>query len=61
LAHKDTIVIIDDTTFTEGWEAHYTIGPTRAWTEFLKENKITEVRRIEYGPGKGMCVGKYVF
>jgi len=61
LAHKDTIVIMDDTIFTNGWEAQYTIGPTRAWTEFLSENKVIEISRKEYEPYRGMCWGKYAF
>ena len=28
LAHKDTIVILDDTMFTKGWAAGWNIGPT---------------------------------
>jgi len=60
LAHKDTIVIIDDTIFTKGWQAEYTIGPTRAWTENLQQNKIVELNRKDYCPGRGMSWGKYV-
>ena len=60
LAHKDTIVMLDDTIFTKGWEAHYTIGPTRTWIEHLQENKITELNRKEYSHGRGMTWGKYL-
>jgi DNA polymerase elongation subunit (family B) len=42
LAHKDTIVALDDTMFTKKWEQHYTVGPTKVWTEYLQENKIIE-------------------
>jgi predicted O-methyltransferase YrrM len=61
LAHKDTIVILDDTIFTQGWEQPYTIGPTRSWTEYLQQNKIIELNRAEYCNGRGMSWGKYVF
>jgi predicted O-methyltransferase YrrM len=61
LAHKDTIVILDDTIFREDWEAGWTIGPTRTWTEHLKENKVVELNRREYSSGRGMSWGKYVF
>jgi predicted O-methyltransferase YrrM len=61
LAHKDTIVAVDDTIFTPGWQAKWNIGPTRTWSEHLQENKIIELRRIDYSPGRGMCWGKYVF
>jgi len=61
LAHKDTIVIMDDTIFTEGWEQPYTIGPTRTWTEHLQQKKIIEINRIDYWRGRGMSWGKYAF
>ena len=60
LAHKDTIVILDDTIFTRGWEQGWTIGPTRSWTEHLQQNKIVELNRKEYYNGKGMSWGKYI-
>lgn len=59
LAHKDTIVILDDTIFTQGWEKEYTIRPTRTWTEHLQQNKIIELNRTDYSDGRGMSWGKY--
>ena len=61
LAHKDTIIILDDTIFIKGWEEEWTIGPTKTWVEYLQQNKIIELKRKAYGPGRGMCWGKYVF
>jgi predicted O-methyltransferase YrrM len=61
LANKDTIVILDDTMYTNGWKQHYTIGPTKAWTEHIRDNKIIEIDHIDYCNGKGMSWGKYVF
>ena len=61
LAHKDTIVALDDTIFTKGWEKGYTIGPTRAWTEHLQQKKIIELKRKDYRDGRGMSWGKYIF
>jgi predicted O-methyltransferase YrrM len=60
LAHKDTIVILDDTMFTKCWEQFYTIGPTRTWTEHLQQNKIIELNRKDYCNGRGMTWGKYI-
>jgi predicted O-methyltransferase YrrM len=60
LAHKDTIVILDDTIFTQGWEKPYTIGPTRTWMEHLQQNKIVELNRRDYSKGRGMSWGKYI-
>jgi predicted O-methyltransferase YrrM len=60
LAHKDTIVILDDTVFTKGWEQAWTIGPTRTWLEHLEQNKIIELTRKDYNYGRGMTWGKYI-
>jgi predicted O-methyltransferase YrrM len=60
-AHKDTIVVLDDTIFTKEWEQTYTIGPTKAWNENLQKNKIIELQRKEYCFGRGMSWGKYIF
>jgi predicted O-methyltransferase YrrM len=59
LANKDTIVILDDTMFTCGWEQHYTIGPTRIWKEYVEQNKIIELNKKDYWNGRGMSWGKY--
>jgi predicted O-methyltransferase YrrM len=60
LAHKDTIVIMDDTIYTKGWEAFYTVGPTKTWVEHLANQTITEINRVDYKPNRGMSWGKYV-
>ena len=60
LAHKDTIVILDDTIFTKGWKQPYTIGPTKTWIEHLQQKKIIEFGRRDYSLGHGMSWGKYV-
>ena len=60
LAHKDTIVLIDDTIYTPGWERNYTIGPTKAWIDHLITGKISGINRVDYAPGRGMSWGKYV-
>ena len=58
LAHKDTIVILDDTVFTEEGLSY---GPTKAWLTQVDSGKITETSRVLYEPGRGMAWGKYVF
>ena len=60
LAHKDTIVILDDTIFTKRFQAEWTIGPTKTWTEHLQQKKIIELNRKEYCSGRGMSWGKYI-
>lgn len=60
LAHKDTVVAVDDTIFTNEWVCEWNIGPTQAWTEFLEQGMIKEIGRKEYCPGRGMVWGKYL-
>ena len=60
LAHKDTIVAIDDTMFSQYWLKWWNVGPTKAWMELLEKNKIIELNRTDYSEGKGMCYGKYI-
>jgi len=60
LAHKDTIVILDDTVFTPDWDAYWTIGPTRTWMEHVDQHKIYELNRRDYYYGKGMSWGNYL-
>jgi predicted O-methyltransferase YrrM len=59
LANKDSVVAIDDTVFTPGWEQDYTIGPTRTWNEHIYQDKIIELKRRDYCLGHGMSWGKY--
>ena len=60
LAHKDTIVILDDTMFKKGWGAPHTIGPTRTWMEHIQKKTIIGYNKKDYSPGRGMVWGKYV-
>lgn len=61
LAHKDTIVMLDDTCFTKDWGFSWTFGPTKVWEEFVNKNKIFEINRIDYERARGMSWGKYNF
>ena len=59
LAHKGTLVILDDTMFTQGWDRNWTLGPSRAWKDFVEESKVTEIGTEDYCPGRGMSWGKF--
>ena len=65
LAHKDTIVIMDDIIYTPGNERDYSIGPTKAWSDMIYSNKIIELGHREYSPKEygpdGLAWGKYIF
>lgn len=65
LAHESTIVILDDTYFSDltdmpRW-ASYVIGPTRVWNEFVQDHKLAELGKRDYLPYRGMAWGKYLF
>lgn len=60
LAHKDTIVIVDDIIYVPGWDASWTRDPTRAWTEGKIAGEIHELGRIADRPGIGLVWGKYL-
>jgi predicted O-methyltransferase YrrM len=60
LAGDHTIVVMDDTIYTKGWEAAYTTGPTQAWEEYLSGGKLKEIARKEYRPCRGMSWGQYI-
>ena len=59
LAHKDTIVIMDDTIFANDYE-NWEQGPTLVWKEYLQQNKIMEINHKDYCAGRGMAWGKYL-
>ncbi len=60
LAHSDTIVIVDDVMYVNGWEAGWTEAPTRAWDEGKKFGEIQELGRIADRHGIGLVWGKYL-
>ena len=60
LAHNDTIVMIDDTVYTETWQAGHTIGPTAAWENHIRMGKIIELNGKDYCPYRGMSWGTYL-
>ena len=60
LSHSDTIVIVDDVMYVSGWEAGWTVAPTKAWDEGKKFGEIQELGRIADRPGIGLVWGKYL-
>ncbi len=60
LAHKDTIVIVDDVVYTIGSKRAWTIGPSNVWKEYVAGNLISEIAKEEYMQGRGMAWGKYI-
>lgn len=61
LAHKNTIVIMDDTIFDMSLSADWSIGPSKAWIEAVLSKFIDPINKEFYGIGRGMAWGKYFF
>ena len=61
LAHENTIVLFDDTCYSEKLRRYWNEYPTKIWTEALENNEIVEMGRIDFCNGRGMSWGKYVF
>lgn len=59
LAHKDTIVMVDDTMHTPKWSVHWNVEVTQMWNESVSAGIVTEIARKDYQPGRGMSWGKY--
>lgn len=61
LASKNTIVIMDDVVRTPQYKSVHNEGPTEVWTTAVREKVIKEISRIEFGNGRGMSWGRYIF
>ena len=59
LATKDSIVLMDDTIYTENLVRDWTEGPTQAWLTGLRLGLITEIGREDWIHGRGMSWGFY--
>ena len=60
LAHRDTIVVLDDTMWRPDWVRRWTQGPTKVWVEALAMNRVAELRRREFSAGRGTAYGRYL-
>jgi predicted O-methyltransferase YrrM len=58
LAHKDTIVIMDDV--TNAGNETYNKGPSKAWKDAIAQKIILEDDHFEFNQWRGMSVGKYI-
>ena len=59
-AHKDTLLLFDDTMFKKEWTEYWNVGPTRVWTEWLETGQVEEIQRKDYSVGRGMVWGRYL-
>jgi len=58
LANTGSIIIMDDTTYTPGWAAAWTVGPTRVWVEAEADGSVQTIGKYDYEHGRGMSVGR---
>ena len=58
-AHPDTVVIMDDVVYEYTWAKKYTVGPTCAWREFIRNSVIEETFHFDITNGIGMSIGRY--
>lgn len=61
LAHKETILIMDDIIKTETWIKTWNVGPNRAWKECLELGLIREIGHKDCTKGRGYSWGYYDF
>ncbi len=59
LAHKTTVLVVNDVMDYELFEESHTIGPTKAWKEFIRTKKIKQLEVHEWSKGRGMVLGYY--
>lgn len=62
LAHKNSYVILDDTTYEERGQkmVRWTIGPTMAFKKMVSDNIIKQLDIRVYNRISGISVGKYI-
>lgn len=60
-AHHDTIVIVDDVTFTNELVMPWSDGPTKAWINCKENGEVIELEYKEISKGRGWVIGKYNF
>jgi hypothetical protein len=58
MAHENSIIIMDDTNFTDVGINVHNIGPSRAWTERLSSSTLVQLGDTMYNYARGMCWGK---
>jgi len=58
-AKPDTILMMDDVIYKHEWSAKYSVGPTRAWKEFINISVVEETFHHDLGDGRGMSIGRY--
>jgi predicted O-methyltransferase YrrM len=58
LAHDQTLLLMDDVVYTDGWQAEHTVDPTKVWREYIQKGRIQEFSHYDYCPGRGMSWGK---
>jgi|TARA_Y100000992_G_scaffold298559_1_gene263924 predicted O-methyltransferase YrrM len=61
LAHENTIVLFDDTCYSDKLCRYWNNYPTKIWRDAIERNEIVEMGHEDFCEGRGMSWGKYVF
>ncbi len=61
LAHKDTIIIMDDVVMDMKIQTECSMEPTLAWCNANINKLVEQFDSKQYGIGRGMVLGKYIF
>lgn len=57
LAHKDSVIVMDDTIYVPNWEKDYSIGPTTVWKEAVANEFIRDDVRLTMDQWNGISYG----
>lgn len=57
LSHQDTVVLVDDVVRRPDWARVWTVDPTRAWGNFVKDGRVREVEQVDFCGGRGVAHG----
>lgn len=60
LSDENTEIVLDDVEKTISQQYEYNKGPTKAWEYFLKEQHVLEKEYIQFEPGRGIVIGKFL-
>jgi predicted O-methyltransferase YrrM len=60
LAHKDTIVLMDDFVANTSWIANWNVGVDKAWNEAIADGIVVQTEQHDYSRGRGDAIGKYI-
>lgn len=58
-AGPETVVVVDNIIYEHTLATKHSVGPTRAWMEFIRISAIEETFHVDLADGRGMSLGRY--